>query len=159
METSDITLRAAPATYIVAGCVFGPLLALYAFLAIAKGIGSAWWVVAFLAAVLSFAWLWTAFFRIEFRENVITFRSLFRGTRCIHISETRDIRTERHLSGFQSPFTLVVIPKAPDAEPLVINMKVFRIVDLRELIRILGVAIGKDVAWQEPLVSGVKTAR
>lgn len=159
METSDITVRAAPTTYIVTGCVFGPLLLLYVFLAITKGIGSAWWIVLLLAAVLSFAWLWTAFFRVSFRENVVTFRSLFRGTRSMPISMIKDIRTETHLGGHRPVFSLVVIPKAPGAEALVINMKVFRLAELRELIRILEIAIGKDIPWHESLVRGVRTAK
>jgi hypothetical protein len=84
--------------------------------------------------------VWVYAFRLEISNGVLSYRTLFRGTRSIALSSIASARTAITPQAPLGPFFRLTIYPSRDARtrPIVINMKVFSIEDVNRLIDILG---------------------
>jgi hypothetical protein len=139
--------RAATSTYVV----FGLIVAVPCLLSpIAMSIDSmsrdkSHWVhdsvvIIFFSAVILLTFLWIRKFRILVEDSVLSYTSLFGGTRTLNLVDIEVARTEHGPQALLGPFfRLVVQPTAfANKPPIIINMKIFSRRDLEELFVILG---------------------
>lgn len=128
--------RSCRSTYLVFLAMFGMLVVLGLAMGLTRHDWEAFWIS---LVVLSFSLLWVASFRLRIDGGELTYRSLFEGTRSIAISE---IEMAEATVGIKDPFgpfhRLTVYPsKKSNAQPIVINLKVFSREDLKQLFHIL----------------------
>ena len=139
----DLYMRPEKSTYITIAVLFGwlPLLALYAaFFQQRMNPG----VLAFACALPALAFAWAAAFKVEVRDQVLTYRTLFGGTRVIPLEEIKRARARQSYkkgdNRLQPPFRLEIEPIATSTTPkFAINTKVFSSYDLKKLYFILHV--------------------
>jgi hypothetical protein len=90
----------------------------------------------FAPVVLGVAWLWS--FQLAIVDDVLTYRTLFGGTRSIALPDIQVAKTAFTIAR-RGPFArLALQPKDKTHDPLVINMKVFCSKDLQTLFDLLG---------------------
>lgn len=146
MRSPDTTIiRAARATYVVAG-VLAAVLLLLAVMAVAARPSdrSSWEAASFIAALVALVLAWIRAFRIEFHDGVMRYRSLFGGSRPIRLTDIQSAEVEvgvkRARISFRPTFRLVVRtrPGTGERRELVINLKVFSLPDVEALMRLCG---------------------
>ena len=81
--------------------------------------------------------LWVSRFRILVSDSEVSYRTLFRGTRSLQLSQIASARTEIGVGGLLEPFYRLIITPKNTAPPMIINMKIFSREDLRKLLAIL----------------------
>ena len=83
--------------------------------------------------------VWVYAFRIDVSNDILQYRTLFRGTRSIDLSSIARARTAITPRAPLGPFYRLTIYPSSDAgaKPIVINMKVFSTKDIDRLIDIL----------------------
>ena len=89
------------------------------------------------ASLLVLIWIWR--FQITLADGTLTYTSLFTGTRSIKQHEIASVKTRIDFRARLGPvYQLVIAPQhAAVMEPIIINMKVFRWDDIRELLDLL----------------------
>lgn len=128
--------RACASTYVMICGVFGFLFAM----GIVAGLGPRGdgriTIATAATFILSILWVWA--FRLVIADEVISYRSLFGGTRSISLADIEKAATELNLrSGLRPPMQLIVYP-ANGERPIRINMKVFSRDDLGQVFDFLG---------------------
>ena len=131
-----IDAKACASTYAVFSVMFGLLVMLGIAVAI-KSPGT-WQVAAIPGGMLVAFLLWARAFRLTIAGEVLSYRSLFGGTRSIRLADVETAETK--LAPLKYPVTqLIVTPKAATGQPpIIINMKVFSKQDLHRVFDVLG---------------------
>jgi hypothetical protein len=146
-----LSIGAAASSYFVFTLIFGSL-SIFAFLV---GRRSTHFGHAFIITISMFAIFlaWLRAFRLEVRNGVLIYRSLFNGTRSIAISDIRGADTKVGASSSLGPFIQLVITPVQECagKPIIINMKVFSRKDITKLHDLLK---QNNIAWRksEPLL-------
>jgi hypothetical protein len=101
------------------------------------------WPIALLVyAIFVGVLLYLSSLRITVRDGLLSYRSLFRGTHSIKLSDIRQARVDVRLLTIPSgrpPYALFIEPlPTADVKPFVINMKLFSRENLRTLFDLLG---------------------
>lgn len=88
--------------------------------------GPAFWdAVPVFAMLWMFCMIWAAAFEIRITDDMLRFRSLFGGIRCIRRDEIKRISVRFDLNTWGGPLRIWVYPKNATAKPFSINTKVF----------------------------------
>ena len=131
-------LAAAPSTYIFFGALEAFALFAVAFFALRTHLTGidALSILGFPTVLI----IWVYAFRLEVSNGVLKYRTLFRGTRSIALSAIASASPAITPRAPLGPFFRLTIYPSRDVhtKPIVINMKVFSIKDLDQLIDILG---------------------
>ncbi len=102
----------------------------------------AWPIALFAYAIFVAVLLYLRSFRITICDGLLSYRSLFRGTRSIKLSDIKQAKVDVRLLTTPSrrpPYALFVEPlPGADAKPFVINMKLLGRENLRRLFDLLG---------------------
>jgi hypothetical protein len=91
-----------------------------------QGVKGAWQMAALSGGILVFVLGWVATFRICISGNILSYRSLFGGTRTIQLGEIESAEIKIGMKEKFGPFyKLILWPEASiGRRPIVINMKV-----------------------------------
>ena len=128
---------AATSTFVIFACMglWIPCLAVVT----ALRTGKAWDMAAWGLAATAFLVLWVSAFKIEISSGVLSYRTLFGGSRSLPISAIDSAEWAMRPDAPFGPLVQLRLNSGNSgARPLVINAKVFARADLDRLIKILG---------------------
>jgi hypothetical protein len=102
-----------------------------------------------IGVLVAFASLvWVRMFRIELTERELRYRSLFGGARrlaYVAIERARiEVGLQRGRDALRPHYRLVVVPRDRAVKPIVVNLKVFPIDELREVCAALDATVDDD---------------
>jgi hypothetical protein len=139
--------RAATSTYVVAGVIGTVLLAMMMPPHLSHEKESDWNLPVIFAVILVLVLLLIGIYKIEISEDSISYRSPLRGTRSIKYGDIERVQTSITINaGAVSTesragpmYRLELYPRATSdvASRIVINMKIFRLEDIRSLLEVL----------------------
>jgi hypothetical protein len=135
--TERLVCKAARSAYIVFGLIFG-------FLTLMTGIAASadrTMVAPFVGCAAAWAviYLWLARVKLTLKENSLTYRTLWAGTRAFDLEQIQNIEIESGVGGYSDRFKpfvrLAISPKEGVAlKPLYVNLKVLGGTSVRHLI-------------------------
>lgn len=133
-------MRACASTYVVFGVMFGALLVPSLVMAAWNPIFLNPAAVSLLALTLSFIWI--ASFKLVIAKWVISYRTLFTGTRSVALSEIErcdlEIGYENGEDPIKPPIRLVIRPReSTGKKPISVNLKVLSKSDVLWLLKVL----------------------
>jgi hypothetical protein len=138
VKSSQDALRsgAARSTFVIFACMSLWIPPLFVFAALRTGNG--WREAAWGLAAPAFLVLWVSAFKVDMSRGVLSYRTLFRGSRSLPISAIESAEwAMRSDAPFGPLVQLRLNSENSGARPLVINAKVFARADLDRLIEIL----------------------
>jgi len=139
--------KAATSTYIVAGAIGTVLLAMMMPAHLSHAKESDWNLSITVAVILLLVLLLIGIYKIEISEDSISYRSPLRGTRSIKYGDIERVQTTITTNSGAVPtenragpmYRLELYPRGSSevARRIVINMKIFRLEDIRSLLEVL----------------------
>ena len=135
----DFTARACASTYAMLAGIWALLLTLWVHSA-QRHTAGAWNGVAATGSTLAFVLLWIGCFRISIRQNTLSYRSLFGGTKRLDWDEIERSEIKVNATKAFGPVCQLALWPEPitQKKPIVINMKVFSTADLNRVLDFLG---------------------
>jgi len=140
--SGTLNLRAAVSAYVVFGFIFGFLTLAIAPSAFARGAHREEKLIflALLGAwVLSYIWLFS--FRLVVSHETLRYTTLFGQTRVRRLQEIKRITRESGINEYSDRFKpfirLVVVSSKPDVATLNVNLKIFKLAEIRQLLECL----------------------
>lgn len=139
-DPEPLTIKAATSTYVTFGVIWGTL-ALIAFIVSWKT-SSSLAVFALLILVMVFCFTWIAAFKLVLANGVLSYRTLFGGTRSIPLSEIERaegaIGYDKYSDRLKPPIRLVIQPSSSSRQKAIhVNLKVLRRQDVLRVIKAL----------------------
>jgi hypothetical protein len=148
------SFRAATSTYIVAGVMGAVLIAMMMPSHLSPARESDWNLTVTAAVVLLVVLLLIRVYKIEISEDSISYRSPLRGTRSIKYEDIERVQTSITANAGAVPtenragpmYRLELYPRANSEVPgrIVINMKIFRLEDIRLLLEVFKKKVADD---------------
>jgi hypothetical protein len=142
-EPVSLDARASVSTYVVFGLIFGiicgsPITIAISTMRNGQSVHNSL-VIALFSLLFLLVVAWIKKFRVLIRDSMVSYTTLFGGTRELNLSDIKSARTEIGPQKLLGPFyRLVLEPVASSGKPpLVINMKVFSKKDLQLVIAVL----------------------
>lgn len=141
--TPTVRIRASWRPYVVFTLLFAPLLMLWLVVCFGRSFWVAWQPLGIIGGGLALVWLWLGRFQIVLSDDILSYRTLFGGTRSIPLSEIERAEIEAGWSTYWDRFRpmvrLAIIPHASsENRPLDINVKVFCRQDIDRVLDFLG---------------------
>lgn len=126
LPSKPLIMKACASTYMVFGVMLG--VPLVASLAVALRNRSSWSALAAIVIALTLTFVWIASFRIVIANNVISYRTLFTGTRSVALSEIErcylETGYEHGENPMKPPIRLVIRPRqSTGKKPISVNLK------------------------------------
>ena len=140
LPSQPLIIKACASTYVVFGVMLGvPLLV---SLAVALLNGSSWSALAAVLFALALTFVWIASFKLVIANEVISYRTLFTGTRSVALAEIErcylETGYERGQDPMKPPIRLVIRPRqSTGKKPISVNLKVLSRSDALWLRKIL----------------------
>jgi hypothetical protein len=134
----QLDARACTLTYVIICGIFGFFFALGILIGIRPGGEPKFTLLTAVAFIVSVLWVRT--FHLVVADGVISYRSLFGGTRSVSATNIEKAVTELNLrSGFRPPMQPVIYPtNANEERPIRINRNAFSREDLARVFDFLG---------------------
>jgi hypothetical protein len=129
--------RACTSSYVVLGVIFGFIFILGIWQATVPG--GDWRITLVTGAAFFLAMLWVGTIRIQYSAGLLSYRTLFTGTRSIPLSEIESAETKVISTSKGSYIILLIHPRGEKGQkPIVIKIKLFSREDVRRLFDLLG---------------------
>ena len=143
---ADVNARACAATYIVFSVIGATPLLINILFAVRAGrakaltVGPGLQILLTAIGFLLLLLIWVHAFKLQVRDGLLFYRTLFGGTRTIPLDEIASADIKFGPDAPFGPFYRLTVHPSPGANrhPIVINMKVFSKKDLNTLFDILG---------------------
>jgi hypothetical protein len=144
---SPRTFRAAPSTFIVAGIMGAVVVAMMMPSHLSNAKASDWNPPIMFAVLVLLVLLMIRVYKIEISEDSVSYRSPLRGTRTVRYEDIVRVRASITINASTVPtenragpmYRLEIYPRATSdiSGRVVINMKIFRLEDIRVLLDVL----------------------
>jgi hypothetical protein len=129
--------RACASSYVGLGMIFGFIFILAIWQATVSGGDWRFALVAGAAFLLTMLWVGTI--RIQYSDGLLSYHTLFTGTRSIPLSEIESAETKVISSGKGSSIILMIHPRGEkEQKPMAIKIKLFSKEDVGRLFDLLG---------------------
>lgn len=128
-----LSIGAAPSAYLIFSLIFGSM-AILALLADRRSTGFP--AASLIAIAIFVAFLvWLKAFRLQVKDGILSYRSLFNGTRSMAVNDICGVETKLGISQPSGPFVQLIIKALPQRgeKPIVVNLKVFSRKDISNL--------------------------
>ncbi len=129
----NLSIGAAPSAYLIFSLIFASM-AVLGLLADRRSAGFPGASLITIAIFVAFL-VWLKAFRLQVRDGVFSYRSLFTGTQSMRMSDICGVETKLSISDSLGPFVQLVIKASPQhgEKPIIVNLKVFSRKDINTL--------------------------